>query len=204
MFYLFSFQDRASDDNEDSKQLPTETTTTKVYIGNLSSNVTKDDLKRLFAPYGTISDCNTASRCGFVYLEDKTLALKAIDELNNTNFMGGRIIVEMGRRRDTSGRNFKGNRNPNYRSAPYDGRGRNMNRDSRFGNSRPIQPFSNQNNNSGGGGGGGFFNKHIPSLFDNNNPGNIIENLLQYNRLNNNNNNNNGQNGLSTYIELLI
>ncbi|XP_017768200.1 PREDICTED: RNA-binding protein lark isoform X2 [Nicrophorus vespilloides] len=71
--------------------------TTKVFVGSLPPNVTPEDLKQLFAPYGAIAECDIANRCGFLHLEDKDLAEKAITELNNTTFMGGRISVEKGR-----------------------------------------------------------------------------------------------------------
>lgn len=66
-------------------------------MGSLPGGVTTDDLRRLFAPYGPIAECDIANRCGFLHLEDKELAFKAIEELNNTNFMGTRISVEKGR-----------------------------------------------------------------------------------------------------------
>lgn len=59
--------------------------------------MTPEDLRKLFAPYGPIAECDIANRCGFLHLEDKDLAFKAIEELNNTNFMGARISVEKGR-----------------------------------------------------------------------------------------------------------
>lgn len=68
-----------------------------MFVGSLPPNVTAEDLRRLFAPYGVIAECDIANRCGFLHLEDKDLAMKAIEELNNTTFMGGRISVEKGR-----------------------------------------------------------------------------------------------------------
>ncbi|KAK9720380.1 RNA recognition motif [Popillia japonica] len=72
-------------------------TTTKVFVGSLPADATPEDLKRLFAPYGAIAECDIANRCGFLHLEDKDLATKAIEELNNSTFMGVRISVEKGR-----------------------------------------------------------------------------------------------------------
>ncbi|GJQ80755.1 hypothetical protein Trydic_g9347 [Trypoxylus dichotomus] len=72
-------------------------TTTKVFVGSLPANATTEDLRRLFSPYGAIAECDIANRCGFLHLEDKDLAEKAIEELNNSTFMGVRISVEKGR-----------------------------------------------------------------------------------------------------------
>lgn len=72
-------------------------TTTKVFVGSLPAEATTEDLKRLFESYGAIAECDIANRCGFLHLEDKDLAEKAIEELNNSTFMGVRISVEKGR-----------------------------------------------------------------------------------------------------------
>lgn len=72
-------------------------TTTKVFVGSLPPDVSPDDLKKLFNPYGPIAECDIANRCGFLHLEDQTLAEKAITELNGVEFMGGKISVEKGR-----------------------------------------------------------------------------------------------------------
>ncbi|KAK4884547.1 hypothetical protein RN001_000818 [Aquatica leii] len=100
--------------------------TTKVFVGSLPATVTTDDLKRLFEPYGKIVECDIANRCGFLHLEDKDLATKAIEELNNTNFMGGKISVEKGRVKPPR-RNREGGRGGRDRGGPYarnDGYGR--------------------------------------------------------------------------------
>lgn len=89
-------------------------------MGSLPAAVTTDDLRRLFDPYGKIVECDIANRCGFLHLEDRELAIKAIEELNNTNFMGGRISVEKGRvkppRRTREGGPMRGGRD---RGGPY-------------------------------------------------------------------------------------
>ncbi|KAF5280428.1 hypothetical protein FQR65_LT03237 [Abscondita terminalis] len=92
--------------------------TTKVFVGSLPPTVTTDDLKTLFAPYGNIVECDIANRCGFLHLEDKDLALKAIEELNNTSFMGGKISVEKGRVKPPR-RNRDAARGGRDRGGPY-------------------------------------------------------------------------------------
>lgn len=76
---------------------------------------TTDELRELFSAFGAIAECDVVNRCGFLHLEDKTLAFKAIDELNNTTFKGTRISVEKGRvkpmNRDRGGGMGRGGRN---------------------------------------------------------------------------------------------
>ncbi|KAF5274360.1 hypothetical protein FQA39_LY07240 [Lamprigera yunnana] len=92
--------------------------TTKVFIGSLPETVTTDDLRSLFEPYGKIVECDIANRCGFLHLEDKDLALKAIEDLNNTNFMGSKISVEKGRIKPPR-RNREAVRGGRERGGPY-------------------------------------------------------------------------------------
>lgn len=101
----------------------------------MPEGTTVDDLKELFKPYGDIAEIDVVNRCGFLHMEDKTLAFKAIDELNNTTFKGTRISVEKGRNKSRNpgrggGRGFgrgpgrngpgpmRGGRD-NFRSGPY-------------------------------------------------------------------------------------
>ncbi|KAF7264981.1 uncharacterized protein LOC143201489 isoform X2 [Rhynchophorus ferrugineus] len=91
--------------------------TTKVFVGSLPAGVTPDDLRKLFEPYGAIAECDISNGCGFLHLEDKDLATKAITELNGTEFMGGRISVERGRIKPRRGNGpMRGNRD---RGGPY-------------------------------------------------------------------------------------
>lgn len=99
-------------------------TTTKIFVGSLPPGVTTDDLRLLFQPYGEIAECDVVNRCGFLHMENKELAMKAIEDLNNTNFMGGRISVEKGRSkpppRDRDRNGFGGGRG-GPRSNSYQG-----------------------------------------------------------------------------------
>lgn len=71
-----------------------------IYVGNLAYGATNEDVKELFSKYGNvvsvklISDRETdrAKGFGFVEMEDNHAA-KAIDSLNNTEFMGRMIRV---------------------------------------------------------------------------------------------------------------
>lgn len=112
-----------------------------MFVGSLPAGTTVEELRNLFAPYGAIAECDVVNRCGFIHLEDKHLAYKAIDELNDFHFKGSRIIVEKGRvkhhstamrrnRNDFGGGDggsggggpMRGNRDY-YRGAPYERRG---------------------------------------------------------------------------------
>ncbi|KAH1007074.1 hypothetical protein HUJ04_004353 [Dendroctonus ponderosae] len=95
--------------------------TTKVFVGSLPAGISPDDLRKLFEPYGTIAECDISNNCGFLHLEDRDLAMKAITELNGTDFMGSRISVEKGRvkpRRGPGGP-MRGGPGGRDRGAPY-------------------------------------------------------------------------------------
>ncbi|KAK9893065.1 hypothetical protein WA026_023462 [Henosepilachna vigintioctopunctata] len=51
-------------------------------------------IKKPFKQYGVTAECDIANRCGFSHLEDKDLAMKAIEDLNGSDFMGVKISVE--------------------------------------------------------------------------------------------------------------
>lgn len=68
----------------------------KLYVGNLSFNVTEDSLNAKFAEMGTVDSCkliidrDTGRSKGFGFIEMSTddEAAKAIDELNGSDFDG--------------------------------------------------------------------------------------------------------------------
>lgn len=76
-----------------------------IYIANLSFQVSDNDLKELFSPYGAvtsakvINDHSTGRSRGFGFVEmaDKNEALKAIDELNQATYDGKVISVNEAR-----------------------------------------------------------------------------------------------------------
>ncbi|MDZ7333131.1 MAG: RNA-binding protein [candidate division KSB1 bacterium] len=78
-----------------------------LYIGNLSEKVTDDDLRQTFETYGEVSSAKVitdrytkASRgFGFVEMPVQQDALTAMDELNNTELKGKRIVVNEARQR---------------------------------------------------------------------------------------------------------
>ena len=73
---------------------------TKLYVGNLSFDITEGELRQLFTPFGTVASCNlimdrmTDRPRGFAFVEMSTTdeATKAINELNGKE-VGGRALV---------------------------------------------------------------------------------------------------------------
>jgi cold-inducible RNA-binding protein len=72
-----------------------------IYIGNLSSNATEDDLREAFSQYGKVSSVNIvkdrdtgrARGFGFVEMPDGKEAATAIKELNLREIAGRSITV---------------------------------------------------------------------------------------------------------------
>ena len=71
-----------------------------IYVGNLSYSTTKEDIRGLFGKFGEVTsvklitdrETSRPKGFGFVEMEDEG-ALKAIESLNNTEFMGRTIRV---------------------------------------------------------------------------------------------------------------
>lgn len=76
-----------------------------IYVSNLSYDTTTESLQELFAEYGEISSTNIikdrdsgrSRGFGFVEMPNDANAQKAIDELNNSDFEGKTITVNMAR-----------------------------------------------------------------------------------------------------------
>lgn len=95
-----------------------------IYIGNLAKDVTEDDLQAAFSKYGAIKSAKVirdlftseSKGFGFVEMNDKDAALKAIEELNTTDMKGKKVVVNESRpktggdRRGGGGRSGGGNR----------------------------------------------------------------------------------------------
>ncbi|HHV84423.1 MAG TPA: RNA-binding protein [Petrimonas sp.] len=76
-----------------------------IYVSNLSYSTTTESLQELFAEYGEVSSANIikdrdsgrSRGFGFVEMPDDANGQKAIDELNNTEFEGKTITVNVAR-----------------------------------------------------------------------------------------------------------
>jgi len=76
----------------------------KLYVGNLPSSVTRDDLLSLFSPYGEvhsvnlITDRDTGLPRGFAFVEMENTQ-EAIDSLNGHEVEGRSLNVNVARER---------------------------------------------------------------------------------------------------------
>ncbi|VXD25488.1 putative RNA-binding protein RbpB [Planktothrix serta PCC 8927] len=97
-----------------------------IYVGNLSYSVTEDDLKEVFAEYGTVKnvqlpiDRETQRKRGFGFVEMDTDAeeTKAIQELDGAEWMDRVLKVNKARPREErkpSRGGWGGGGNSNYR-----------------------------------------------------------------------------------------
>lgn len=81
-----------------------------IYIGNLSSEVSEEDLKNLFSEYGNITSVKvikdmysgTSKGFGFIELSNQTEAQKAINYLNGKELKGKSIVVNEARPKNDS------------------------------------------------------------------------------------------------------
>jgi RNA recognition motif-containing protein len=89
-----------------------------IYVGNLSKDVTDDDLQSLFSEYGSIKSVKVirdlfsgeSKGFGFIEMPGSTEAQKAIDELNSRDLKGKKIIVNEARPKTNDRRGGGGDR----------------------------------------------------------------------------------------------
>ncbi|MDX1469610.1 MAG: RNA-binding protein [Acidimicrobiia bacterium] len=80
---------------------------TNIYVGNLPFNVDNDELKSLFAEYGEVASANVITDrdsgrsrgFGFVEMDSKEAAEKAIESLNGSSHGGRQLTVNIARER---------------------------------------------------------------------------------------------------------
>lgn len=98
-----------------------------VYVGNLSYDVTQEDLTQVFAEYGTVkrvtvpTDRETGRPRGFAFVEMESDAEEtaAIDELDGAEWMGRDMRVNKARPRSESGNDGGGSRSRNYSRSSF-------------------------------------------------------------------------------------
>jgi RNA recognition motif-containing protein len=90
-----------------------------IYIGNLSPEVTEEDLDNLFSEYGKVTSVkivkdfhtNVSKGFGFLEFSQNSNAQTAINELNSKDLKGREIVVSEARPRNNDrsgrGRGFK-------------------------------------------------------------------------------------------------
>lgn len=82
-----------------------------IYIGNLSFDAEAEDVRRLFAEYGSVSKCtlpldrDTGRKRGFAFVDmgSDQEESKAIDDLQNVEWMGRSIRVNKAEPRSPGG-----------------------------------------------------------------------------------------------------
>ncbi len=92
-----------------------------IYVSNLSFDVNDADLKELFEEYGQVSSAKViidkmtgnSRRFGFVEMADKANGQKAIDELNQCEYDGKVINVNMAKPRTEGFNNGSSGRRSN-------------------------------------------------------------------------------------------
>jgi RNA recognition motif-containing protein len=80
----------------------------KLYVGNLTYNVTETDLEALFAPFGTVQsaqiivdrDTNRSKGFGFVEMDTESQAQAAIEGLNAREHDGRNLTVNEAKPRE--------------------------------------------------------------------------------------------------------
>lgn len=90
-----------------------------IYVGNLSYQVTQDDLKQVFAEYGTVNrvqlptDRETGKLRGFAFVEMGTEAEEtaAIEALDGAEWMGREMKVNKAKPREERGSSGRGSNN---------------------------------------------------------------------------------------------
>ncbi len=90
-----------------------------IYVGNLSYQVTQEDLSEVFAEYGTVkrvqlpTDRETGRMrgFGFVELDNEAEEQAAIDALDGAEWMGRDIKVNKAKPREDRGGGYKGGGN---------------------------------------------------------------------------------------------
>ncbi len=92
-----------------------------LYVGNLSYDVTQDDLKQAFEAFGAVKSATIirdkfsgeSRGFGFVEMEEKSAAETAIQSLNGSELMGKKISVSEARpRRENRDRGRSGGGRP--------------------------------------------------------------------------------------------
>jgi transcription antitermination factor NusG len=68
---------------------------TKIFVGNIASDTTRESMLQLFQRYGCVTECDVLGNYGFVHMMMEDEAKRAILELNGCMLNGNRLNVEM-------------------------------------------------------------------------------------------------------------
>jgi len=87
----------------------------KIYVGNMNYSTTEHDLEELFTQFGTVlnvnivtdRDTNRSKGFAFVEMEDGDAADKAIAEMNDKEFQGRNLRVNVAKSRKPRTNNYR-------------------------------------------------------------------------------------------------
>jgi RNA recognition motif-containing protein len=108
-----------------TSQRSEETVEAKLFVGNLSYDVTEEDIRTLFTQVGTINevalikdrDTGTSKGFAFVTMSSQDEAKKAIEQLNGKSLGNRELTINAARpREERSGSGYDSNRNGGSRS----------------------------------------------------------------------------------------
>ncbi|XP_059364343.1 RNA-binding protein 4.2 isoform X1 [Carassius carassius] len=71
----------------------------KIFVGNLSSSTTAEDLRSLFSDYGKVKECDVLKNYGFVHMEGKQEAEEVVRKLHLHELKGQAINVEISKKK---------------------------------------------------------------------------------------------------------
>jgi len=69
--------------------------TTKLYVGNIPETCRRVELQKLFEQYGTVTECDIVKNYGFIHYENPNEAEAAEQALNNFEWEGIQLKVEL-------------------------------------------------------------------------------------------------------------
>ena len=134
-----------------------------IYVGNLSWTMTEQDLADLFTPFGEVVSSkivtdkfngNRSKGFGFVEMSDDEAGRTAISQLNESEHMGRKIVVNESQPRPKDGTGGGGGFKK--RSFGEGGGGGGFNRGGSGGGSRGGSGGGGYRGGNGGGSGGGY------------------------------------------------
>lgn len=104
-----------------------------IYVGNLSFDVSEDNLRQAFEPFGKVSSARIVKDkysgqprgFGFVEMAEQAEAQAAIENLNGKELLGRQINVNEARPRPERGRSGPGRQGPRKGRSGPGGGGRN-------------------------------------------------------------------------------
>ncbi|CAG0920556.1 unnamed protein product [Notodromas monacha] len=67
---------------------------TKIYVGNVTETTTEEELREMFAKYGTVTECAKVKNYAFVHMKSNEEAENAIENLKGHTLNGNTLTIE--------------------------------------------------------------------------------------------------------------